>query len=204
MFPPAFPKTMPKQSPTFHFFSLFLLTSSLLCRSVTWLVFLFCPGLFFPSGSSSVYPTYLSVLCLWLSLISILFLSLLKFSFSFSTTILHSPLPFVFMFVLFPSGSMFDLHRTGLFTPDLAFEAIVKKQVQKLKEPSLKCVDMVVNELTSTIRKCSEKVNPLCSSATLTIYTDFCMRSGDYCRVCLGQKGLQCNAFLMILVIGNL
>ncbi|XP_043914797.1 dynamin-1 isoform X2 [Protopterus annectens] len=48
--------------------------------------------------------------------------------------------------------------RTGLFTPDLAFEAIVKKQIQKLKEPSLKCVDMVVNELTSTIRKCSEKL----------------------------------------------
>ncbi|XP_036116533.1 dynamin-1 isoform X2 [Molossus molossus] len=48
--------------------------------------------------------------------------------------------------------------RTGLFTPDLAFEATVKKQVQKLKEPSIKCVDMVVSELTSTIRKCSEKL----------------------------------------------
>ncbi|MGH0159885.1 UNVERIFIED_CONTAM: hypothetical protein FKN15_038337 [Acipenser sinensis] len=48
--------------------------------------------------------------------------------------------------------------QTGLFTPDLAFEAIVKKQIQKLKEPSLKCIDMVVSELTSTIRKCSEKL----------------------------------------------
>ncbi|XP_043844813.1 dynamin-1 isoform X2 [Dromiciops gliroides] len=48
--------------------------------------------------------------------------------------------------------------RTGLFTPDLAFEAIVKKQVQKLKEPTLKCVDMVVSELTATIRKCSAKL----------------------------------------------
>ncbi|XP_041754275.1 dynamin-1a isoform X10 [Coregonus clupeaformis] len=48
--------------------------------------------------------------------------------------------------------------RTGLFTPDLAFEAIVKKQIQKLKEPSLKCIDMVVSELTSTIRKCSDKL----------------------------------------------
>lgn len=51
--------------------------------------------------------------------------------------------------------------RTGLFTPDLAFEATVKKQVQKLKEPSIKCVDMVVSELTTTIRKCSEKVRQL-------------------------------------------
>ncbi|XP_030291488.1 dynamin-1a isoform X12 [Sparus aurata] len=48
--------------------------------------------------------------------------------------------------------------RTGLFTPDLAFEAIVKKQIQKLKEPTLKCVDMVVSELTSTIQKCSHKL----------------------------------------------
>lgn len=48
--------------------------------------------------------------------------------------------------------------RTGLFTPDLAFEAIVKKQIQKLKEPTLKCIDMVVSELTFTIQKCSQKV----------------------------------------------
>ncbi|XP_013864860.1 dynamin-1 isoform X9 [Austrofundulus limnaeus] len=48
--------------------------------------------------------------------------------------------------------------RTGLFTPDLAFEAIVKKQIQKLKEPTLKCIDMVVSELTFTIHKCSHKL----------------------------------------------
>ncbi|XP_034459180.1 dynamin-1a isoform X12 [Hippoglossus hippoglossus] len=48
--------------------------------------------------------------------------------------------------------------RTGLFTPDLAFEAIVKKQIQKLKGPTLKCVDMVVRELTFTIQKCSNKL----------------------------------------------
>ncbi|XP_041826443.1 dynamin-1a isoform X4 [Melanotaenia boesemani] len=48
--------------------------------------------------------------------------------------------------------------RTGLFTPDLAFEAIVKKQIQKLKEPTLKCIDMVVSELTFTIQKCSQKL----------------------------------------------
>ncbi|KAM9734649.1 dynamin-1a isoform 2-T2 [Menidia menidia] len=48
--------------------------------------------------------------------------------------------------------------RTGLFTPDLAFEAIVKKQIQKLKEPTLKCIDMVVSELTFTIQKCSHKL----------------------------------------------
>ncbi|XP_061736535.1 dynamin-2-like isoform X5 [Nerophis ophidion] len=48
--------------------------------------------------------------------------------------------------------------RTGLFTPDMAFEAIVKKQVIKLKDPCLKCVDLVVTELVALIRKCTEKL----------------------------------------------
>uniref|UniRef100_A0A673YKW9 Dynamin 2 n=1 Tax=Salmo trutta TaxID=8032 RepID=A0A673YKW9_SALTR len=48
--------------------------------------------------------------------------------------------------------------RSGLFTPDLAFEAIVKKQIIKLKEPCLKCVDLVLSELTSLVKKCTEKL----------------------------------------------
>ncbi|XP_023803996.1 dynamin-2-like [Cyanistes caeruleus] len=48
--------------------------------------------------------------------------------------------------------------RTGLFTPDLAFEAIVKKQLVKLKEPCLKCVDLVIQELINTVRQCTSKV----------------------------------------------
>uniref|UniRef100_A0A8C9WRC4 dynamin GTPase n=1 Tax=Scleropages formosus TaxID=113540 RepID=A0A8C9WRC4_SCLFO len=48
--------------------------------------------------------------------------------------------------------------RTGLFTPDLAFEAIVKKQIVKLKGPSIKCVDMVVQELINTVRQCTVKL----------------------------------------------
>ncbi|XP_065510958.1 dynamin-2 isoform X3 [Caloenas nicobarica] len=48
--------------------------------------------------------------------------------------------------------------RTGLFTPDLAFEAIVKKQVVKLKEPCLKCVDLVIQELINTVRQCTNKL----------------------------------------------
>lgn len=48
--------------------------------------------------------------------------------------------------------------RTGLFTPDMAFETIVKKQVKKTREPCLKCVDMVISELTSTVRQCTKKV----------------------------------------------
>ncbi|XP_064189603.1 dynamin 3a isoform X5 [Anguilla rostrata] len=48
--------------------------------------------------------------------------------------------------------------RTGLFTPDMAFEAIVKKQIVKLKEPCIKCVDMVIQELINTVRQCTTKL----------------------------------------------
>ncbi|NWZ60256.1 DYN2 protein, partial [Haliaeetus albicilla] len=51
-----------------------------------------------------------------------------------------------------------QVSETGLFTPDLAFEAIVKKQVVKLKEPCLKCVDLVIQELINTVRQCTSKL----------------------------------------------
>ncbi|XP_044756589.1 dynamin-like isoform X1 [Coccinella septempunctata] len=49
--------------------------------------------------------------------------------------------------------------RVGLFTPDMAFEAIVKKQIARLKEPSLKCVDLVVTELCNVVRFCTDKMS---------------------------------------------
>ncbi|XP_015255912.1 PREDICTED: dynamin-2-like isoform X5 [Cyprinodon variegatus] len=49
--------------------------------------------------------------------------------------------------------------RTGLFTPDMAFEAIVKKQIIKLKEPCLKCIDLVIQELINTVRQCTNKLD---------------------------------------------
>lgn len=49
--------------------------------------------------------------------------------------------------------------RVGLFTPDMAFDAIVKGQISRLKEPSLKCVDLVVQELTNVVRHCTQKMS---------------------------------------------
>ncbi|XP_021341772.1 dynamin-1-like isoform X3 [Mizuhopecten yessoensis] len=49
--------------------------------------------------------------------------------------------------------------RTGLFTPDMAFEAIVKGQIQKLISPSIKCADLVVTELTSVVRRNTQQMN---------------------------------------------
>ncbi|XP_017263140.1 dynamin-1a isoform X4 [Kryptolebias marmoratus] len=48
--------------------------------------------------------------------------------------------------------------RTGLFTPDMAFETIVKRQIGKIKEPCTKCVDMVISELVITVRQCTRKL----------------------------------------------
>ncbi|CAH0405826.1 unnamed protein product [Chilo suppressalis] len=49
--------------------------------------------------------------------------------------------------------------RVGLFTPDMAFEAIVKKQIARLKEPCIKCVDLVVQELSNVVRFCTERMS---------------------------------------------
>ncbi|SPP86462.1 blast:Dynamin [Drosophila guanche] len=48
--------------------------------------------------------------------------------------------------------------RVGLFTPDMAFEAIVKRQIALLKEPVIKCVDLVVQELSVVVRMCTAKM----------------------------------------------
>lgn len=49
--------------------------------------------------------------------------------------------------------------RTSLFTPEFAFESIVKRQTALLNEPSLLCLQLVVNELTRIIHECSEKLS---------------------------------------------
>nr|XP_027195879.1 dynamin-like isoform X2 [Dermatophagoides pteronyssinus] len=48
--------------------------------------------------------------------------------------------------------------RVGLFTPDMAFEAIVKRQISQLREPSIKCVDLVIAEMGNVVRRCTQKM----------------------------------------------
>lgn len=48
--------------------------------------------------------------------------------------------------------------RVGLFTPDMAFEAITKNQIDKLLSPALKCVDLVSNEVMAIIKSTAEGV----------------------------------------------
>ena len=58
--------------------------------------------------------------------------------------------------------------RVGLFTPDMAFEAIVKTQLEKLMKPALKCVDLVSSELGEVIQKCGEGVSECTVSLSLS------------------------------------
>ena len=48
--------------------------------------------------------------------------------------------------------------RSGLFTPDAAFEIIVKKQVHKLKEPCKNCIDLCLVEISNIIHSLTDKV----------------------------------------------
>ncbi|XP_061905853.1 dynamin-3 isoform X3 [Entelurus aequoreus] len=83
--------------------------------------------------------------------------------------IFHERFPFELVKIVFDekelrreiSHAIKNVHgvRTGLFTPDLAFEAIVKKQIVKLKTPCLKCIDLVIQELINTVRQCTQKLN---------------------------------------------
>ena len=44
--------------------------------------------------------------------------------------------------------------RTGLFTPDMAFERIVKEQVEQLVSAPLNLVDQVTGEIVNAVRTC--------------------------------------------------
>ncbi|XP_062388892.1 dynamin-3 isoform X2 [Sardina pilchardus] len=83
--------------------------------------------------------------------------------------IFHERFPFELVKIVFDekelrkeiSHAIKNVHgvRTGLFTPDLAFEAIVKKQIVKVKEPCIKCIDLVIQELINTVRDCTSKLS---------------------------------------------
>uniref|UniRef100_A0A1L8DW16 Dynamin n=1 Tax=Nyssomyia neivai TaxID=330878 RepID=A0A1L8DW16_9DIPT len=74
--------------------------------------------------------------------------------------------------------------RVGLFTPDMAFEAIVKKQIAQLKEPVLKCVDLVVQELSHVVRICTDKMSryPRLRDETERIITTHVRQREQYCK----------------------
>ncbi|CAF2568880.1 unnamed protein product [Rotaria sp. Silwood2] len=65
--------------------------------------------------------------------------------------------------------------RSGLFTPDEAFEYIVQMQISKFEDPVMKCVDMVVSELLSIIHESTNKMKryPLLRQTTEDLLTQY-------------------------------
>lgn len=56
----------------------------------------------------------------------------------------------MYWFVLFMQGP-----RPALFVPEVSFELLVKKQIKRLEEPSMRCVELVHEELQRIIQHCS-------------------------------------------------
>ncbi|XP_076009272.1 dynamin 3a isoform X2 [Genypterus blacodes] len=74
--------------------------------------------------------------------------------------------------------------RTGLFLPDMAFEAIVKRQIARLKLPCFKCVDMVSEELITTVCQCINKLSsfPKLRRETERIVTTLIQEQQSKCK----------------------
>ncbi|NWI44052.1 DNM1L protein, partial [Picathartes gymnocephalus] len=45
--------------------------------------------------------------------------------------------------------------RPALFVPEVSFELLVKRQIKRLEEPSLRCVELVHEEMQRIIQHCS-------------------------------------------------
>ena len=48
--------------------------------------------------------------------------------------------------------------RPALFVPEVSFELLVKRQIRRLEEPSLRCVELVHEEMQRIIQHCGNEV----------------------------------------------
>lgn len=76
---------------------------------------------------------------------------------------------FVVAFYTLKEYSYYHHFRGGLFTPDQAFDVIVRDRISRLLPPTLSCVDQVVSKLSSIVHTCLEGVGP--SPPFETIFT---------------------------------
>lgn len=74
--------------------------------------------------------------------------------------------------------------RIGLFTPDRAFDMVCKSQIERLKQPSLKLVDLVVQELMTMSKDSAAKMSryPRLREETERIITTYIREKEQACR----------------------
>jgi len=52
--------------------------------------------------------------------------------------------------------------RPSLFVPETAFETLIRQQIERLREPSLQCAELVLNELLRIVTQLESKVSLSC------------------------------------------
>merc|ERR1719319_1732635 len=74
--------------------------------------------------------------------------------------------------------------RIGLFTPDRAFDMVCKSQIERLKQPSLKLVDLVVQELMTMSKDSAAKMSryPRLREETERIITTYIREKEQRCK----------------------
>merc|ERR1719411_847592 len=74
--------------------------------------------------------------------------------------------------------------RIGLFTPDRAFDMVSKAQIAKLKEPSLKLVDLVTHEMMNMCKDATTKMQryPRLREETERIITTYIREKEQACK----------------------
>ena len=48
--------------------------------------------------------------------------------------------------------------RPALFVPEVSFELLVKRQIRRLEEPSMRCIELVHEEMQRIIQHCGNEV----------------------------------------------
>ena len=48
--------------------------------------------------------------------------------------------------------------RPALFVPEVSFELLVKRQIRRLEEPSIRCIELVHEEMQRIIQHCGNEV----------------------------------------------
>lgn len=74
--------------------------------------------------------------------------------------------------------------RSGLFTPDAAFEMTVKRQIETLAPPSMKCIQQVSTELHEVIMKCIDKIKnyPRLQAEIDNLVSEYLRECENMCR----------------------
>lgn len=73
--------------------------------------------------------------------------------------------------------------------PEISFELLVKRQVKRLEEPSLRCVELVHEEMQRIIQHCSNYSTQVTNQSHIHIYHEK-QHPDAYCDYCLSLQEL--------------